>query len=239
MKRFLCVILVVGVGLLSGCARTKQAAVAKVSPSGFLSEELCAKMSEGNREEFESALRYHNPRADWKKYDKILLDPIVLFAPERKAEEGLDPEDVQKIVDYMYSKLYMAIEDGPYMSHATKPGPNTVRFQFAITTLEESNVTMDTVSTYIPQPRLLTTVVTFNRDKPAFTGQIGIEFKLTDAKTGHVLVAGLDRRYGGKTWGKEIDSWGDVRAIIDLYVQILGYRTCRLQERPNCVRPEV
>jgi hypothetical protein len=96
---------------------------------------------------------------------------------------------------------------------------------------------MGAISTYIPQVGLITSVATMASDKPAFVGEMGIEFKLTDSSTGKIMAAGMDKRYGGKKMGKGTDSWADVFNIMDYYVKLMGYRLCRMQERDNCVRP--
>ena len=130
-----------------------------------------------------------------------------------------------------------AIEDNPDWQIAPAPGPETIRMQCAVVDLGKSHVTMGAVSTYIPQVGLITSVATMASDKPAFVGEMGIEFKLTDSSTGKIMAAGMDKRYGGKKMGKGTDSWADVFNIMDYYVKLMGFRLCRLQENDNCERP--
>ncbi len=223
--------------ILIGCATTKQAK--KVEPSGFLSPEIYAKMSKGDRENLEPAMRYAAKDVDFRKYNKIMLDPIVYFGGPKKKGEGIPPEDSQRILDYAFSKIHKAIEDSPYFEIATSPGPGTIRLQFAFVDLGQSNVTMGAISTYIPQVSLITMLATMASDKPAFTGQLGVEFKVTDSSTGKLLIAGIDKRYGGKKVGKGTDSWKDVFNIIDYYSEVIEYRLCKLHKRDDCVLPEL
>jgi len=234
MNKLSGVIVVVCLCILSNCATTKQAK--KVEGSGFLSPDIYAKMKDGNRDELEAARRYLAKDVDWKKYNKIKLDPIVVYSGPQM-DDGISEEDTQKILDYFFNKLHKSIEDSPYLEIAHAPGPTTLRIQGAVVDLGKSNVTMGAVSTYIPQVSLITTVVTMTKDKPAFTGELGIEFKFTDSSTGRIVAAGMDKRYGGKKMGKGTDSWQDVFNIIDYYVKVLGFRVCRLQERGNCEKP--
>ena len=202
-----------------------------------MSPEIYAMMEDGNREELEAAKRYLEKDVDWRKYNKILLDPIVFFTGQKMEDEGISQEETQRIIDYFFNKLHKSIEDSPNLEIAYAPAPDTLRMQFAVVDLGESHVTMGAISTYIPQIGLITSVATIASDKPAFVGQMGVEFKMTDSFTGKVVAAGMDKRYGGKKLGKGTDSWKDVFNIIDYYVKLLEFRVCRMQERNNCERP--
>ena len=238
MNRLTGIIAVVCLAIFCSCVATKQAKSKKVKESGFMSPEIYAMMEDGNREELEAARRYVSKDIDWHKYNKIQLDPVVLFTgPGDEGTEGISQEDTQKILDYFFNKLHKSIEDSPNLEIAHAPGPDTLRMQFAVVDLGKSHVTMGAISTYIPQIGLITSVATMASDKPAFVGEMGIEFKITDSSTGKIVAAGMDKRYGGKKLGKGTDSWKDVFNIIDYYVELLGFRVCRMQERENCERP--
>lgn len=62
-------ILLVGV---SGCAGTQQ--TRSVEQSGFLGD--YSMLKEGEKDD--SLRIYRNPQADWRKYQKIILDPVTL-----------------------------------------------------------------------------------------------------------------------------------------------------------------
>jgi hypothetical protein len=59
----------------------------------------------------------------------------------------------------------------------------------------------------IPVGILLSTTSEFVTGKPAFVGEATIEGKITDARTGQLLVAGIDRRVGGDEIEASVDSW--------------------------------
>ena len=235
MNRLLGVSVVVCLFILNGCAATKHAK--EVEPSGFLSPEINLMLKDGNEKELEATKRYLAENVDWSAYHKIMLDPIVLFSGPGNKDKGMSQEDKQHILDYFFNKLYQAIDESPYLEHATQPGPGIIRIQNAVVNMDESHVTLGAISTYIPTISLLTTITTIKRDKPAFVGEMGIEYKYTDSSTGELLAAGIDKRYGAKRLGKGTDSWADVFKIIDYYVKLFEFRACRLQERKKCKRP--
>ena len=90
------IIIIVCLFILNGCAATKQAK--KVEGSGFLSPEIYAKMEDGNRKELEAARRYLAKDVDWRKYNKIKLDPIVLFSGPQMKEEGIARNATSKLI---------------------------------------------------------------------------------------------------------------------------------------------
>jgi hypothetical protein len=235
MNKLLGVFLVVWLFFLISCAATKPAK--EVEPSGFLSPDIYLMLTDGNEEELEATKRYLAENVDWRTYYKIMLDPIVFFSGPGDKDKGLSQEDKQHILDYFFNKAYKAIEESPYLEHATQPGPGVIRIQNAVVNLDESHVTLGAISTYIPQIGLITKIATIKRDKPAFVGEMGIEYKYTDSSTGELLAAGIDKRYGAKKLGKGTDSWADVFNIIDYYVKLFEFRVCRLQEREKCKRP--
>jgi hypothetical protein len=68
----------------TGCAQTRH--VMSVDKSGFLGEELYAKMTKGDESKLEAALRWVDyDAAKQGEYTKLLLDPIVLY---RKPQHG-------------------------------------------------------------------------------------------------------------------------------------------------------
>ena len=74
--------------------------------------------------------------------------------------------------------------------------------------------------------------------KPGFVGEASIEAKLTDAETGELLAAGVDRRSGGKRLKKGFGTWDDVNAIMRFWAKQAAYRLCLLRKDTNCVKPK-
>ena len=222
-------------GLLSGCAATKQAR--DVDQSGFLGD-IYPKLHEGK--EGEALLVYkpeHIDHARAAQYTKILLDPVTIWRGEESKLKGLSQEELQHLADHFYSLLYVTLKEDYEM--VQEPGPNTIRIQVAITKAEESMVVLDVVSTIVPQARALSTIKGLATGKPAFVGEASIEAKLSDAQTGKLLVAVVDRRVGGKKLEAELfDSWGDVNEILDYWAKLARFRLCEARAGENCVKPE-
>ncbi|HJT20037.1 MAG TPA: DUF3313 domain-containing protein [Nitrospira sp.] len=234
------ILLVAVVLFVCGCAATKQART--VDKLGFL-RDLYPKMTEGNEDAGESLLIYKNPKAALippGTYTKIMLDPVLFFRGPQGKMQGISQSEAQLMADTFYAVIYQEMSKDYEM--VDKPGPGTLRAQVAITHLEESWPMLDVVST-IPAPMnvlaagsLLKTVAT---GKPAFTGEAVIEAKISDAATGEVLRAGVDRRVGKKKLAADsFNSWSDVYESLRYWAENGRYQLCKARKTtPDCPKP--
>lgn len=225
---------------LPACAATKQART--VDQLGFL-KDVYPLMSEGDENAGESLLIYKNPKAALfapNSYTKIMLDPVLIFRGPKTKMNGIPQDQAQLMADTFYALIYQEISKDYEI--VDKPGPSTLRAQIAITHLEESWPMLDVVSS-IPAPMnalaagsLLKTVAT---GKPAFKGEAVIEAKVTDAQTGEVLRAAVDRRVGKKRLDAEsFNSWSDVYESLRFWAENGRYQLCKARQiRTDCVKP--
>jgi hypothetical protein len=226
MKRFL--VALIAVALLGGCAKTMQARSSEYS--GFLED--YSRLERG--EKHEAMYRWVSSDADWRAYDKILLDPIVLYR-DAEAPRDLEADDAQQLLDYFYEKLYEELAEDYEM--VRQPAPATLRVKVVMTKVNPAVGTVDTVSTVIPVGLGVAGVEWALTGRPSFTGDVALEFRATDAMTSETLAEGIDRRVGGKNVGKGMSKWSDVRNAMDHWVKLVRYRLCVLSEREGCRKP--
>jgi hypothetical protein len=213
-----------GLALSFGCAATKEGR--KVREEGFLSDYSMLEKGSGEG----TQLRYFAKGVDWKSYDKMLVDPVQ-FWRSTDVDAGLSPQQQQGLVNYFHSAVYEQLSRSYEM--VSIPGPGVIRVSVAFTRLGDRNVTLDTVSTYVPQMRLLSELKSVATGKPAFVGEASMEAKLTDGASGQVLGAAVDTRVGGKTI-KNMDGWADVKKAIDHWAELLAKRLCTLRGDSDC-----
>ena len=86
----------------------------------------------------------------------------------------------------------------------------------------------------------LNSMLTYFRGKPAFAGEITVEFAVHDSLTGELLFAGTDRRVGGqKLFDKQVfNSWGDVRNSLKFWTEQSAYHLCLARRGSNCTQPK-
>jgi hypothetical protein len=217
------------VSLCLACAATKEARNVRKTEAGFLGDYSMLEEQPGPGVRF----RYAREGVDWKRYDKMLLDPVQFWkASDVKA--GMSEAEKQGLVNYFHSTFYERMTQDFEM--VIVPQPNTLRVSIAFTRLGDRKVTLDTISTYVPQLLLMSEFKTVFTGKPSFVGEAAFEGKVTDAHTGELLGAALDKRVGGKTI-KNMDNWADVKKAIDYWIESLAYNACMERGRTDCKAP--
>jgi len=225
-------ILVIVLFFLQGCAATQQRR--DVVETGFLSASEHSMLKEGEGDE-QALLRYINPDTDWRSYKKVMLDSVTVWKDEETKDVA--PEDLQMLTDFAYNHFHEALSQD--YTIVSQPGPGVMRVALAITEAEASDPAADVVTSIIPQTRILTGIKGYAvGGKPGFVGTAGLEAKVTDAKTGKLLIAAVDRRGGTKDLSGMTDDWNDVEKGYIYWAAAMRYRLCMLRGGANCVEPE-
>ena len=217
--------------VLAGCALTEP--VKKAPESGFLTD--YARLHKGN--DHQAELVYVNPDVQWKRYDKMLLDPVTVWRSVNVGSKGVSQQDAQAMADYFYSLIQARFSRTFQMVRT--PQPNTLRVAIAITQLDKTDVMLDVISTVEPHIRAATSLYQLVSGGPTFEGEAAVEARITDAQTGQILAEGVDKRVGGRTLNaNSMKSWGDVENVMQFWVARAAYNLCRVQERPDCQMPK-
>ncbi len=213
---------------LGGCAQTQQ--TRSVEQSGFLGD--YSMLREGEKDE--ARLVYMNPKANWVAYKKVMIDPVTIWLGKDSDLKKLSPEERQRLANELWAKLTEALR--PDYEIVQLPGPGVLRFQAAITDAEASMPGLDTVSSIVPQLRLLTGAKGMVAGgKPGFVGEASVEAKITDAQSGELLAAAVDRRAGTKSLRGSTNSWNDVEQAYQYWADKLRWRLCELRGGANCI----
>jgi hypothetical protein len=218
--------------LFSGCAATKQAR--DVTQSGFLGDYSKLKHSHGR----DSLLTYANPEADWKAYDRIILDPVMIWRPSET--DGESVVNLQRLADYMHGLVQAELSKD--YTVVREPGSNTMRISIAIIKAEQSVPVLAAISS-VPLPGNLLALGSLAKNmttgKPAWVGEAVIEGKVTDSQTGVLLGAAVDRRVGGKSLSAgRMQSWGDVEEALRYWSINSRYRLCKARGAQGCAPPD-
>jgi len=225
---------------INACASTQEAR--SVEKSGFLGDYSMLKEGARNTTGFgsdvenQALLVYKNPATDWKKYKKIRLDPVTVWLGPNSKMKDVKAEDRQRLADLLWSNIDEQMRKDYEM--VSQLGPEVVHLQVAITEGEESNATLDTISSVIPQARLLSGMKSMATGVSLFTGSASVEMKATDGETGTLLVAAVDRRGGTKSLSGVTNSWNDVEEAFRYWAEKMRYRACQWRGGTNCVEPK-
>ncbi|HVN86809.1 MAG TPA: DUF3313 domain-containing protein [Candidatus Binatia bacterium] len=188
--------------------------------------------------DYPASLTYIKPGADWSRYSAIQLDSVGLWGGD--SIQKLSAEDRQMLTDTLYKSLYDELSK--YFNVTTQAGPNTLRLRAALTQAEGANVAIRTVTTVIPQMRVVGTVVGLGADTATTVGSATVEVEVLDPVTNERLAAAVDSRAGTKVLfaSRAYSTWGDVKAACDYWSKRISWQFARagVQRKPGVAMPE-
>lgn len=193
---------------LSACSTVQQAPLKQDGLAcGFLGS-VCNKLTPGAKDQ--SALRYVNPSAKWTQYTKIMVDPVTFWGGDATQVSGADQ---QMLVDYFHQQL--AQELGKKFQIVDKPAPGVMKLDVALLDAEAATPGLRSVSMIVPQAHMLSNLKYLATGTFPFVGAAQGGAKLTDAQTGEVLGAWVDRQIGGGSMAAGFQwEWGDAENAI-------------------------
>ena len=201
--------------LVTGCSTTQRVTV-KDAPGicAFLGE-VCHELQPGGQRE--AGLRWVNPKSDPTQYNKVILEVVGFFGADVSKVSPADQERLtalfqQSLTDALATK-YQVVD---------QPTPGTMELQVVILDAEAATPGLRSVSMAIPQARLLGTGYYAASGRYPFVGGAQAALKATDAVTGQVLGAAVDRRVGGGALQTAAQwQWGDAENAIKAWSQLL------------------
>ncbi len=206
----------VAVGMMSGCASTKQAR--KAVPSGFLKPEAYSLMKKTKGEH--AQLVYVNFDTDWKKYKNVMIEPVTIWRVPGSELEALPKEDLNMIGAFVYNA--MRAELSKDYTIVDKPGPATLKIRAAITQADKSVAALDMFTTVFPVGLAISEVKELATGTGSFVGKAAAESEIRDAQTGELLAAGVMARVGQKAINtSKVSSWGDVKSAVEVWAERL------------------
>jgi hypothetical protein len=209
-------------GFLAGCSTPIQER--KVTESGFLRNYSELKFGEGGA----ARLIYINPKADFPKYDKILMDPISIWAIEGSELTKISEQERQELVNYLDAVLREQLK-GDY-EFVTRPGQDVMRLRVAITEGKKANVVLNTLSSVMPLSLAINLIRFAATGTHMAVGEAMVEAELMDSLSSTRLLAAVDARSGRKSLiSGNFTKWGDVEDAYDYWSNRLRWRLSELR----------
>jgi hypothetical protein len=177
--------------------------------------------------------RYVKPNLNIKQYSNIIVDPVMV-----QKDGELDKDELanyQTLANNAY--VYLTQELGKDYHIVKIPEPNTLRVQLAIIDADSSKPVRNTLSTILPIGIAVSVIKYGATGKQSGVGEITTEMKITDANTGELLGAALDRRVGGKELSKLWSSWDNADDALQYWAKRLSFALCDMRGGANCVAP--
>jgi len=208
--------------VLAACATTRQSRGIGEA-SGFLGD--YSDLRSGRKDE--PQLIYIRPDVDWARYTAIHLESVTLWRDKKTDDVPADEQQI--LTDYLYAALHEQLSKDYQM--VDRPGPDVLRLRAAITEAKGSKAVLNTITSIVPQLRLLTTIVGMSAGTSVLVGKAGVEGEITDSMSGVRLMAGLDERQGTKALRGGIKTWSDVKNAFEFWAVRLRKRLAELSGR--------
>jgi hypothetical protein len=189
--------------------------------SGFLGNYSQLQPVEG----YPAALIYIRPGVQWSRYNSVQLDSVTLWGDS--TVKDLSPEDQQTLTDMLYKSLYEDLSK--YFAIVNQPGPNTLRLRVALTQAQGAKPVLRTVTTVVPQLRVLGSLVGLAGDTATTVGSATVEMDVLDSVTNQRLAAAVDDRKGTKVLfaKRAYSTWGDVQAAFGYWSDRIAWQLAR------------
>jgi hypothetical protein len=204
------------------CATTRQSR-GTGDASGFLGD--YSNLRKG--EKGEPQLIYIRPDVDWTHYDSVHIESVTIWVDEKT--EKVPEEEKQILTDFFFHAIHTELSKDYKM--VDQPGPNVLALRAAITEAKGSKAVMNTITSVIPQLRLLTTIVGMSAGTSVLVGKAGLEGEITDSMSGQRLMAALDQRQGTKAVRGGVKTWSDVKLATEFWAERLRKRLATLSGR--------
>ena len=202
--------------LVTGCSTTQQVTVRDEPGICAFLGEVCHELQPGAPGE--AGLRWVNPTSDPTQYTKVILEVVGFFGTD---VSKVPPADQERLTALFQQSLTDALATKYQIVDQTAPG--TVQLQVVILDAEAATPGLRSVSMVIPQARLLGTAYYAVSGTYPFVGGGQAACKVTDAVTGQVLGAAVDRRVGGGAPQTAAQwQWGDAQNAIKAWSQHLA-----------------
>lgn len=215
---------------LGGCAvGSTQARNVDIKDSPLVNPDI---LVEGKDDQ--ALYRYVNPKADLKQYNKVMIDPVVVMKDGELDKDEL--ADYQALANNAHVYLTRELEKDYRIVRAPEPG--TLRIQTAIIDADSAKPVRNTLSTLMPIGMGISLIKYTATGKQSGVGEITAEMKLTDAGTGELLSAALDRRVGGKELTKLWSKWHNADDALQYWAKRVSWALCDARGGgAACVKP--
>jgi hypothetical protein len=214
----------IAAALMVGCSQTtgespnviqrvQGEAPAPPPPNGFLGNDYSLLQPAAANPGQKAALAYINPNANFTAYNKIMISPVTFWADN---DSTLPADQQQELCDYFYNVLQKEL--GQNFTLTNEPGPGVARLDVALIDATSAVPALRTISTIVPQARLLSTIKYGLTGTYAFVGSATGAAKLTDSVSGQLLAAWEDEQFGtAAVKNAGVWQWGDAEHAMDYW----------------------
>ena len=159
--------------------------------------------------EDETLLWWEKENVDWKRYKRLMIDPVVVYLHPKAKTRQIEPDVLKELTDYFRNTIIEEVQD--IYPVVDKPAPDVLRIRAAITDL-------------IPANPLINIVTTAGLCIPVDMGGAAMEAEFLDSMTNELLGAVVDMKKGTPVdinIFKEFTTWGYAKGAFRDWAKLL------------------
>ncbi|MGH7906682.1 MAG: DUF3313 domain-containing protein [Candidatus Binataceae bacterium] len=165
---------------------------------------------------------YMDRRADWKKYNKIIIGPLTCLSSQAQADK-MSLRDQQTICNYADKILRDHLAS--HFTIVSQPGPDVMVLRAALVDAESASPGVRTSAAAVPRAHLLDSVEQLPTASYAFASSAKGEAEVLNSRTRHRMAAWVDRRAENNAFSKAMQwRWGDAQSALDFWARQLTAR---------------
>lgn len=218
----------VGALMFGGCGASYQARSVDVAQSVLVNPSVLEKGGDD-----QALYRYRNPDVKVGQYTKIIIDPVLIVKDAELDEK--ERANYQTLANNTYGYLVQELQQDYQIVSAPEKG--AMRLQLAIVDADSSKPGRNVLSSVMPIGIGVNALKYAATGKQSGVGEITAEMKVTDAMTGTLLGAALDKRVGGKNPEGIVDVWYNADEALKYWAKKVRYVMCTERGGASCVKP--
>jgi len=154
----------------------------------------------------ESLKWWEKKDVDWKRYKKLMIDPVVIYYNPEAKNRQIEPDVLKELTDYFRKAVIEEVQDAyPVVE---KPGPDVLRIRAAITDL-------------IPANPFVNIITTAGAGIPMDMGGACMEAMFLDSMTHELLGAVVDSKKGTPVDIRGFTTWGHAKGAFKDWANLL------------------
>ena len=170
---------------LAGCAGVTPVPYSELASSSFLAP---------NPSDASGHMPYRYAAAvDWRAYNKVMIDPIVIYRGADQQFGDLSEEDKTALATYMQSRFAEKLRHR--FTLVTQRGPNTLRVRLTLTGAVANTPVLGTLSRFDLAGAVYNGVQATRDGEGTMTGSVIYVVEIFDASTSRVLCAFVSKQY--------------------------------------------
>jgi len=175
----------------------------------------------------QAAMVYIDPDANWRQYNKILLEPVQ-FRDDPDTE--ISTSDQEVLTGYFYNQLKTELQKS--FTLVDQAGPGVLQIEVALTNASAATPGLRSISVVIPQARILNLGQSLATSSYAFAGSAEVDLKATDSSTGQFLAGTIDKRAAGAALSTAAQGqWSDAANAMNYGADKIATRLGELRGR--------